>query len=64
MEPKYMDVYVAAKKWDSTPSDISMLCQAGLVKGAKHSRIDGRWIIPLDAPYPYNTTDADIIVIY
>lgn len=63
-DPGYMDVYEAAKKWDSTPGDISMLCQAGLVREAKHSRVDGRWLIPLDAPYPYNTTDAKLIAIF
>lgn len=64
MEENYMDVYEAAKLWDSTPKEISMLCKAGLVQGARHSSLDGRWIIPKDAPYPYNTTDAKIITIW
>lgn len=53
----YMDVYEAAKKWDMTPSELTMLCNAKLVRGAEHSKVDGRWIMPKDAPYPYNTVD-------
>lgn len=64
MEEGYMDVYKAAELWDSTPREISMLCQAGLVKGVRQSSLDGRWEIPLDAPYPYNTTDAKIFPVW
>lgn len=53
----YMDVYEAAKKWDMTPGEVSTLCSAKLVLRAEHSKVDGRWIMPTDAPYPYNTTD-------
>lgn len=53
----YMDVYEASKKWDMTPGEVTMLCGAKLVRGAVHSQVDGRWIMPMDAPYPYNTTD-------
>ena len=64
-DPKgYMDVYEAAKKWDMTPSELTMLCNAKLVRGAEHSCVDGRWIMPKNAPYPYNTTDAKLFVIY
>lgn len=53
----YMDVYEAADKWNMTPCEVSALCYAKLVRGAEHSKIDGRWMMPEDAPYPYNTVD-------